>query len=186
MLTSEYCTAHFFRKYFNRLVSDLINDKLQTNDACVFLKLYLLLYTDDTIITAESATERQDCLNASHYCNLWSLKKLIQPIYIIFHLLYHTVYQFCYVVVKYGGMRNVTTSLQKRHLEFCRMVLHVNKSTSKYMIYGELGRPPLVIQLKQRMANFWIKLAQGKYSKLSVIMYRLLFNLNNKSEYELP
>ena len=54
------------------------------------------------------------------------------------------------------------------------------------MIYGELGRPPLVIQIKQRMANFWIKLAQGKDSKLSVIMYRLLLNLNNNSEYELP
>ena len=54
------------------------------------------------------------------------------------------------------------------------------------MIYGELGRPPLVIHIKQRMANFWIKLTQGKYSKLSVIMYRLLLNLNNNSEYESP
>ena len=66
------------------------------------------------------------------------------------------------------------------------MVLHVNKSTSKCMIYGELGRPPLVIQIKQRMANFLIKLEQGKDSKLSVIMYRLLLNLNNNSEYESP
>ena len=67
------------------------------------------------------------------------------------------------------------------------MVLPVNKSTSKCMIYyGELGRPPLVIQIKQRMANFWIKLAQGKYPKLSVIMYRLLLNLNNNSKYESP
>ena len=36
------------------------------------------------------------------------------------------------------------------------------------------------------MANFCIKIAQGKYSKLSVIMYRLLLNLNTNSEYELP
>ena len=64
-------------KDFNGLtmVSDLIDDKLQTNDACVFLKLYLLLYADDTIIMAESAIELQDCLNAVfHYCKLWSLK----------------------------------------------------------------------------------------------------------------
>ena len=40
-----------------------------------FLKLYLLLYADDTIIMAESATELQNCLNSvSHYCKLWSLK----------------------------------------------------------------------------------------------------------------
>ena len=57
------------------MVSDLINDKLQTSGARVFVKLYLLLYADDTIIMAESATELQDCVNAvSHYCKLWSLK----------------------------------------------------------------------------------------------------------------
>ena len=66
------------------------------------------------------------------------------------------------------------------------MVLHINKSNSKCMMYGELGRPPLVIQIKQRMGNFWIKLTQGKYSKLSLIIYRLLLNLNNNSEYESP
>ena len=63
----------FLRKSFNGLtiVSDLINDKLQTNDVHVFLKLYLLLYADDIIIMAESAAELQDCLNTvSHYCDL--------------------------------------------------------------------------------------------------------------------
>ena len=54
------------------------------------------------------------------------------------------------------------------------------------MIYGELGRPPRMIQIKQRIANFWIKLAKGTYSKLSVIMYKLLLNLNNNSGYEIP
>ena len=34
------------------------------------------------------------------------------------------------------------------------------------------------------MANIWVKLAKGKDSKLPVIMYRLLLNLNNNSEYE--
>ena len=43
-----------------------------------------------------------------------------------------------------------------------------------------------MIQINQRIANFWIKLEQGKDSKLSVIMYRLLLNLNNNSEYESP
>ena len=61
----------FVRKSFKNL-SDLIKDKHQTNDICVFLKLYLLLCADDTIIMAESATQLQDCLNAvSHYCKLW-------------------------------------------------------------------------------------------------------------------
>ena len=36
------------------------------------------------------------------------------------------------------------------------------------------------------MVNFWINLTQGKDSKLSMIMYILLLNLNNSSEYESP
>ena len=70
-----YDITFFFTKSFNGLtmVFDFINEKLQTYDVCVFLKLYLLLYADDTIIMAESVTELQDCLNAvSDYCKLWS------------------------------------------------------------------------------------------------------------------
>ena len=54
------------------------------------------------------------------------------------------------------------------------------------MTYGKLGKQPLVKQIKQRMANIWVKLAKGKDSKLSVIMYILLLNLNNNSECESP
>ena len=54
--------------------------------------------------------------------------------------------------------------IENLHSEFCRMVLHVNKSTPRCMIYGELGRPPLVIQIKKRMANLcWIKLHKGNF-----------------------
>ena len=39
-----------------------------------FMKLYLLLYADDTIMMAESARELQDALNAlNEYCEKWSL-----------------------------------------------------------------------------------------------------------------
>ena len=39
-----------------------------------FMKLYLLLYADDTIIMAESTGELQDALNAlNDYCEKWSL-----------------------------------------------------------------------------------------------------------------
>ena len=40
-----------------------------------FMRLYVLLYADDTIILAESADELQDALNGlSEYCRKWSLK----------------------------------------------------------------------------------------------------------------
>ena len=48
---------------------------LSDDDVEVFLKLYVLLYADDTVIFAENATELQKALNAMfEYCNLWKLK----------------------------------------------------------------------------------------------------------------
>ena len=39
------------------------------------MKLFVLLYADDTIILAENPTDLQEALNAAYsYCNLWKLK----------------------------------------------------------------------------------------------------------------
>jgi hypothetical protein len=40
----------------------------------VYVKLFLLLYADDTVLLAESKTDLQNALNAmSEYCNIWNL-----------------------------------------------------------------------------------------------------------------
>ena len=62
----------FLSEKYNGLakVSDSILRELNT-----YLKIFCLLYADDTLILAESAAQLQkslDCLNA--YCNRWSLK----------------------------------------------------------------------------------------------------------------
>jgi hypothetical protein len=41
------------------------------------------------------------------------------------------------------------------------------------MIYGELGRYPIEIDVKMRIISFWTKLCCGKESKLSTIIYKL-------------
>ena len=56
----------FISKYYNGLC-DLSNDiksHLSNDDVEVFLKLFTLLYADDTIIFAESEIELQRALNA--------------------------------------------------------------------------------------------------------------------------
>ena len=42
------------------------------------------------------------------------------------------------------------------------------------MIYGELGRFPLYIDIKTRVISYWCKLLTGKASKLSAISYKHL------------
>jgi hypothetical protein len=43
------------------------------------------------------------------------------------------------------------------------------------MLYGELGRYPLNITVKLKILSFWSKLIDGKQSKLSSLIYRLLY-----------
>ena len=52
------------------------------------------------------------------------------------------------------------------------------------MIYGELGRFELASTIEKRMVNFWARVCQGKASKLSNIMYRLLRQLHDHTDYK--
>ena len=57
------------------VASELIERFNQTDDTVLYLKLFALLYADDTIIMAESSHELQAALNGlNHYCNIWKLK----------------------------------------------------------------------------------------------------------------
>ena len=40
----------------------------------VFIKIHILLHTDDTVVLAESASELQAAINGMwHYCQIWKL-----------------------------------------------------------------------------------------------------------------
>ena len=48
------------------------------------------------------------------------------------------------------GFRN-NDVLEKVHLKFCKTILNLKTSTPNYMIYGELGRYPVEIDIKIRI-----------------------------------
>ena len=52
--------------------------------------------------------------------------------------------------------------IERVHLKYCKLLLNLRSSTPNCMIYGELGRYPLYIDIKQRMVSYWIKLITGK------------------------
>jgi hypothetical protein len=52
--------------------------------------------------------------------------------------------------------------LEKVHLKFCKIILHLKATTPNCMIYGELGRYPLDIDIKLRNILCWAKLITGK------------------------
>jgi hypothetical protein len=67
---------NFIRLKYDGLtfLSENITEYLSDEDTEVFLKLYTLLYADDTVILAESPSELQKALNAvDAYCNEWNM-----------------------------------------------------------------------------------------------------------------
>ena len=70
--------------------------------------------------------------------------------------------------------------LEKMHLRLCKIILSLRKSTCtpSCMAYGELGRKPLEIIAKTRALSFWARLVTTTETKLSNILYTLLYNMH--------
>ena len=70
--------------------------------------------------------------------------------------------------------------LERVHLKFCKLILHLKQSTPDCIVYAELGRFPLFLYAKVRMINFWGRIINGKECKIAHVLYKLLLiNLNN-------
>ena len=84
-------------------------------------------------------------------------------------------------VMLYGceiwGFSNLSL-IEKLHLKFCKHILNLNSSTPNYMVYGELGRYPLAINVKVRMITFWANMIYS--NKLSTSLYALLYKQNSQ------
>ncbi|MEW8548127.1 MAG: reverse transcriptase family protein, partial [Candidatus Thiodiazotropha sp.] len=68
--------SEFLSHSFNGLehVTNLVHQTLDTQEIEVYMRLYMLLYADDTVLLAESADELQAALNAMFlYCKTWNL-----------------------------------------------------------------------------------------------------------------
>jgi hypothetical protein len=76
---------------------------------------------------------------------------------------------------KFGDLVNNIDCLEKIQLRFCKLLLKLKSSTPNYMIYVELGRFPIEIDIKIRMVSFWVRLLLGKETKLSYFKYHVNF-----------
>lgn len=54
------------------------------------------------------------------------------------------------------------------------------------MVYGELGRMPLYLIMHIRTLTFWGRLINGEQTKLSSVMYRLLYRMDMAGTYSSP
>ena len=77
-----------------------------------------------------------------------------------------------------------TENIEIFHRSFLKSLLKLPKGTANCMINGELERFELASTIEKRMVNFWARVRQGKASKLSNIMYKLLRQLRDHTDYK--
>jgi hypothetical protein len=75
--------------------------------------------------------------------------------------------------------------LEKIHLKFGKILLNLKTSTPSYMVYGELGRYPMYIDIKIRTLCCWARLIVGKQTKYFNIWYKLCRQLNENHNMQL-
>ena len=211
----------------------------------VLLRLFVLLYADDTILLSESVEDLQEMLHTlENYCEQWQLtvntsktkavvfsrgkiknlptltfknqplevqydytylgilfnyngkfkkaiqKQAAQAKRALFSLLSKArklqlpldlqchLFDACIVpILVYGcevwGFSNIS-DIERVQSYFCKHVLRLNYRTANCIALGELGRPRLQCIVKQRMVQFWCKLAVGKSNKISSALFKIV------------
>ena len=141
----EYCLS---KKYdgLSHLSND-VNELLSDDDVELFIKLYTLLYADDTIVLAESSEELQKALNAVFdYCKDWKLtvntsktkivifsnrKVLNYPAFLFGHDLIEVVDSYVYLgaVFNYNGSfkKAIEKQLQQGKKAFYALLTKIRK-----------------------------------------------------------
>ena len=79
-------------------------------------------------------------------------------------------------IVTYGcevwGFSNIDL-LERFHLKFCKYILKIRRTSPNFMVYGELGRYPISVDIKVRTIMYWANLVQPKREKLPSKLYML-------------
>lgn len=101
------------------------------------------------------------------------IRNINLPLDLQFQIFDHTVLPILLYGCEIWGYENIK-NIEKLHCEFLRTVTGLRKSTPLYMLYAELGRFPIEINVKTRMISFWLNLKSGKVSKLSYLTYTFM------------
>ena len=103
------------------------------------------------------------------------------PLDLQMYLFDHTVLPILLIGCEIWGYQD-TKMIDLVHNQFLRNITKLQKSTSEYMLYAELGRRPLEIQIKSRMIGFWLSLVNGWQFKISKELYDIMLRVSYRGE----
>ena len=68
--------------------------------------------------------------------------------------------------------------LERLCTQFYKIILNVKKTTPNRILYGELVRYLISIQIKLRMKGFWQRIVYGKQDKIVYILYKSILSMH--------
>ena len=152
----------------------------------MYLKLFELLYADDTVVFATSEESLIQSLHLfSNYYNQWKLDIIYDKTKVLVlddgvnrqrHIRIENYMIEILNEYKYLGF------IFHKNRKFSSMKKHVTPSV---MLYGDLGRVTLSISIKKRVIGYWYDIINSD-NKLSSILYRLILqdNVHNGHSYQ--
>ena len=117
------------------------------------------------------------------YCLISKARKLCLPLDIQCELFDQLVVPILLYGCEVWGFQKLDC-IEMFHKKFLKSLLRVNRGTANCMVYGELGRSDLRSTVESRMVSYWARIVQGKKSKLSYIVCKLLRKLYDKGDFE--
>ena len=112
-----------------------------------------------TMFSLRSKLKRFVNINSVVYCDLFD--KMVMP------------------VLSYGceiwGLYP-SKAIEQVHTDFCKSISKVKRSTMNEIMYGELGRIPLIVQRYIRIVKYWLKILNIKQTRLTKVLYNVQFN----------
>lgn len=113
-------------------------------------------------------------------------RKLQLPLDIMLHLFDSTVVPILLYSCEVWGESDCEI-IERLHRQFCKHILYLKDSTPNCMIYGETGRFPLALTVKQRTVKYWAKIITNTNAESLVVKtYNILFRLYSEGEYLSP
>ena len=76
------------------------------------------------------------------------------------------------------GLLHDDSPIEKVHLHACKKILNIPVRTPSDMVYGELGRYPLLVNISVRTIKFWLRITKMDLERIPKQAYLLLNNLD--------
>ena len=151
------------------------NSELEIANAYKYLGIYL----------ARSGSFNQAKKHIAEQANkaLFSLLRKIRNLNLPYDLQIDLFNKTVKPILLYGseiwGFGNIDV-IERIQLKFLKYIFNLKKSTSSFMIYGELGIMPIYIDIKTRVISYWSKTISmsDQPTRLSYFLYKILYNMH--------